>query len=175
MAVLPLIPMLMLLLPMPFSNPLQTISHQAFVVRWCEDRCGDVHQDSNPAVIHVAESLTAEEDGCYDSSPEVSGEIGGDGVSSEALDYGGVGEADSVGDGGWGDKGISGVKAGPDHDANEAVDEKFEQEQVAEVGLLWVGEAAEDAGSAAVEDCGAVLGNIGFFERLDLRPVHSHQ
>src|ERR1700744_3064970 len=48
------------------------------------------------------------------------------------------------------------IKTRPDHNANVAVDEELWEKQEPLVGLVGVGEGAEDAGHAAVEDGRAV-------------------
>jgi hypothetical protein len=140
----PLIPMFML--SMPLRNRVQTIPHQELTIRRREHCRGDIHQD-----------------GGHDPWAEVSGQIGGDGGIRETPGHIGVGEADGMWDRGGGYKWVSGIETGPDEDADESVDKEFNHDEVAEVSLVPVWEAAEDAGGPAVENRGAVLGDVGFF------------
>ena len=162
-----------LVLGVAFADLLQAVAHEEFVVGGGEDGGGDVDEDADPRVD--GEGALAEEDGGDDAGAEVTGEVGGDGVAGEAPDHDGVGDADGEGDGDGGDEGVGRVEAGPDDDADEAVDEELLEEEVALVGLVGVGEGAEDAGDAAVEGRRAVRLEVERFCRLDLRPVAAHQ
>ena len=118
---------------MPLANLTQTIPHQELVIARREQCRRHVDQDRDPAVVHVAESFAAEEDGRHDSRAEVTGEVSGDGDVGEAPDHGGVREADGEGGGGGGDEGIRGVETGPDYDADVRVYEELGEEEIAEV------------------------------------------
>ncbi|KAL9107398.1 MAG: hypothetical protein Q9227_007682 [Pyrenula ochraceoflavens] len=166
----------LLMIRVAFLDLLQAIADQELVVGRGEDGGGDVDQDRNPGVRVVkGEGFLAEEDGGHDAGAQVTREVCGDGVGGEAPDHDAVGETDGEGDADGGDEGVGGVEAGPDDDADEAVDEEFLEEEVALVGLVGVGEDAEDGGGAAVEDCGAVLGDVGVSKCGDLGPVGAHE
>lgn len=125
----PLLPILMHRMALP--NLTQTIPHQKLIVPRREQRRGHINQDRDPGVIHIGESLAAEEDGGHDPRSEVSGEVGGYGDVGEAPDHGSVCEADGEGSAGGGDEGVRGVETGPDYDADVGVDEEFDHEEVA--------------------------------------------
>ncbi len=118
---------------MPLPNLAQTIPHQKLIIPRREQRRRHIDQDRDPAIIHIAKRLAAEENRRHDPRAQVTGEVGGDGDVGEAPDHGGVGEADGKGGAGGGDEGVRGVEAGPDDDADVGVDEEFRQEEVAEV------------------------------------------
>ena len=127
---------------------------------WLEEReilpCGKdrgryVHQNTDPTVgVVVCESLTTEEDSGYDSGTQVPGGVGGDGVSGKAPDHSGVDQTNSKRYAGWSGEWICRVKAGPDNDGNERVDEELLEEDVALVRLVWVGVGAQYAGDTTV-------------------------
>ena len=125
----PVLPILMHSMPLP--NLTQTIPHQKLIIARCEQRRWHVHQNRNPAVIHVCETFLAEENGGDDTSAQVTSQVGGDGNVGEAPDHGAVGKADGEGSAGGGDEGIGGVETGPDYDADVGVDEEFGEEEVA--------------------------------------------
>ena len=162
-----------LVLGVALADLLQAVAHEELVVARSEDGGRDVDEDTDPRVGR--EGALAEEDGGDDAGAQVPGEIGGDGVAGEAPDHDGVGDADGEGDGDGGDEWIRRVEAGPDDDADEAVDEELLEEEEALIGLVGVGEGAEDAGDAAVEGRRAVGLEVERFGGLDLRPVAAHQ
>lgn len=131
MSLQPLLPLLMHRVAL--ADLAQAIPHQELVVARREERRGHVDQDGDPAVVHVAEGLAAEEDGGHDARAQVAGEVGGDGDVGEAPDHGGVREADGERGAGRGDERVRRVETGPDDDADVGVDEEFGQEEVAEV------------------------------------------
>ena len=129
---MPLQPLLPILMHrMPLANLTQTIPHQQLIIPRREQRRGHIDQDGDPAVIHIAEGLAAEEDGGDDPRAQITGEVGGDGDVGEAPDHGAVGEADGEGGAGGGDEGVRRVEAGPDDDTDVGVDEEFGEEEVA--------------------------------------------
>ena len=158
---------------MALANLPQTISHQQLIVACREYRRRYVHQNTNPRIGR--KGARAEEDGSYNARAEVTGEIGGDGVSCEAPDHNGVGDADGEWYGNGGDEGVCRVKARPDHDADEAVDEEFLEEEVTLVCLVGIWKRAEDARHAAVEGRRAVRLQVECLGGLDLGPVAAHQ
>lgn len=121
---------------MALPNRAQAVPHQELVVARREDGRRDVHQDGDPAVIQIGEGLPAEEDGGHDPSAQVSSEIGADGDAGETPDHGAVGEADGEGGADGRDEGVGRVEVGPDHDADEGVDEEFGEEEVTEVAVF---------------------------------------
>ncbi len=123
----------MLMHRMPLGNLPQTIPHQKFIVPGREDGGGDIDQDGDPAVVKISEGFAAEENGGHDPGAEIAGQVGADGDVGEAPDHGGVGEADGEGGAGGGDEGVGGVEVCPDDEADEAVDEEFGEEEVAEI------------------------------------------
>ena len=167
----PFLPIFML--RMTLANLLQAISHQQLIVARREDRCRHVHQNTNPRIR--GKGVGAEEDGSYDTRAEVTGEIGGDGVSCEAPDHDRVGDADSKGYRDRGDEGVCRVKARPDHDTDEAVDEEFLEEDIALVRLVGIWKGAEDARHAAVEGSRTERLQVECLCGLDLGPVAAHQ
>ena len=88
----------------------------------------------------ITKRLATVENGSDNPRAEVTREVGADGDVGESPDHDCVGEADGEGCAGGGDEGVGGVKDGPDHDADEGIDEEFDEEEVAEVGLVGVGE-----------------------------------
>ena len=158
---------------MALANLLQTISHQQLIVACREYRRLYVHQNTNPRIRR--KGVRAEEDGSYDARAEVTGEIGGDGVSCEAPDHDGVGNADGEGYRNGGDEGVCRVKARPNHDTDEAVDEEFLEEDVTLVRLVGIWKGTEDARHTAVEGRRAVRLQVECLGSLDLGPVAAHQ
>lgn len=125
----------MLMHRMPLGDLPQTISHQKNIVTGREDGGGDIKQDGDPAVVEIGEGFAAEEYGGHDPDAEIAGEVGADGDVGEAPDHGCVGEADGEGGAGGGDEGVGGVEVRPDDEADEAVDEEFSEEEVAQVSV----------------------------------------
>lgn len=131
---MPLQPFLPILMHrMPLANLTQAVPHQKLIIPRREQRRRHIDQDCDPAVIHIAERLAAEEDGRHDSRSEITGHVRGDGDVGEAPDHGSVCETDGEGSAGGRDEGIGRVETGPDYDADVGVDEEFGQEEVAEV------------------------------------------
>ena len=70
---------------------------------------------------------------------------------------------------------VGGVEASPENDTDVGVDEEFDEEEVAEVGLCRAWEGAEDAGGTAAEDCafaggdggGCILGDLDVVLAID--------
>ena len=119
----------------------------------CSKDCGRyVHQNTDPAVgVVECEGLTAEEDSGYDPGTQVPSSVGGDGISSKSPYHGGVDQTDSERYAGWSGKWICWVKARPDNDGNERVDEEFLEEEVALVCLVCVRVGAQYASDSTVE------------------------
>jgi len=73
------------------------------------------------------------------------------------------------------DEWVGGVEAGPEYDTDVGVDEEFDEEEVAEVGLCRAWERAEDAGGSAAEYCafaggdggGGILGDLDVVLAVD--------
>lgn len=122
-----------LVLRMALGDLTQTIPHQKLIVPRRKQRCGHIDQDRNPAIVHVGERFSTEEDGGHDARAQVSSEVRGDGDIGEAPDHGRVRQPDGQGDHARGDEGIGGVEAGPDDDADVGVDEELGQEEIAEI------------------------------------------
>lgn len=163
-------------LGVPTVYLLQAVPHEELVVARGEDGGGDVDEDADPGVAVVkGEGLLAEEDGGDHPRAQVPGQVRGDGVARETPDHGRVRDADRKGDRHGADERVGRVQARPDDDADVAVDEPLLHEQVTLVGLVRVGERAEDAGHAAVVHRGAVLTEVDFLGGRDLRPVATHQ
>ena len=118
---------------MSLPNLTQTIPHQKLIIPRREQRRRHIDQDSNPAVIHIAERLPAKEYSRHDPRSQITGEICRDGDVGEAPDHGGVCETDGKGSAGGRDEGVGGVETCPDYDADVGVDEEFGQEEEAEV------------------------------------------
>ena len=131
MSLQPFLPLFMHGMPLP--NLTQTIPQQELIVTRREERSRHIDQDCDPAVIHISECLPAKEDGCHNSRSKITGEVCRDGDVCEAPDHGGVCKTDGERGAGGRDKGVGGVQAGPDDEANVGVDEKFGQEEVAKV------------------------------------------
>ena len=129
MSMQPLLSVLMHRMPLP--NLTQAVPHQKLIVPRCEQGRRYVHQDRNPAVVHVRETFAAEENGGDDTSAQVTSQIGGDGDVGEAPDHGAVGETDGEGGSGGGNEGVGGIETGPDDDADVGIDEEFGEEEVA--------------------------------------------
>lgn len=129
----PLLPILMH--RMPLGDLPQTIPHQKLIVSGRENSGGDINQDGDPAVVEVSEGFAAEENGGHDPGAEIAGEVRADGDVGEAPDHGCVGEADGEGGAGGGDERVGWVEVRPDDEADEAINEEFSKEEVAEVSV----------------------------------------
>lgn len=69
----------MLMLRTTTSNLLQTVAHENLIVGSGKERSSDVHEDTNPRIILVAEDLATEEDGRDHAGTEVPCQVGRDG------------------------------------------------------------------------------------------------
>lgn len=95
----------------------------------------------------------------------------------DAPDHGCVDEANGERHAGGRDKGVGRVEAGPDDEADCAVDEELDEEEIAKVGLRRQRHGHEDAGGPAGVDGAATGGDARRGEGRDLLvvlPVH-HQ
>ena len=128
MSLQPFLPMLMHRMSLP--NIHQTIPHQKLIIPRCENRSRYIHQNRNPAIIHKRESFPAEENGRNNTRAEITGKVGADTDVCETPDHVCVCKTDDEGSAGGGYKGICWVKTGPDNDANEGVDEEFDEEEI---------------------------------------------
>lgn len=118
---------------MAFADLGKTVSHQEFVVSSGEQRSGNIDEDRNPRVIHVAEGFAAKENGCNDSGAQVTSEIGRDRDVGETPNHGTVCKTYGEGSRLRAHEGICRVQAGPDDDANIAVDEELNKEEIAKI------------------------------------------
>nr|POE93576.1 hypothetical protein CFP56_19588 [Quercus suber] len=146
------------------------IAHEHLVVARGEQGGGHVDEDGDPGVVMVGEDLAAVEDGGHEAGAEVTREVRRDGDVGEAPHHGGVREADDEGGGGGGDEGVGRVESGPDDDADVGVGEPFDQEEVAQVGLVGKREGNQDAGGRCIEGAAHAGG-----ERAELFVVHAHE
>lgn len=162
-----------LMLGMPLANLLQAIPHQQLVIGSRKNRCGHVNEDTDLA-IH-GEGVLPEKDGGCNARTEATSQVGADAVAGEAPHHDGVGNADGEGDRDGGDERVGGVEAGPDDNANEAVQKEFLEEEVALVRLIGIREGAEDAGDAAVERSCTVRLQVEGLGSLNLGPVAAHE
>ena len=100
----------------PFVKQLNRITQEKLIKSSGEKRCRDVDQDTDPAVRFVGEGLAAVEDGCYESSTEVTSHVGGNSDVGEAPDHDPVAYTDDDGHGGGCYKGVGWIDAGPDYE-----------------------------------------------------------
>ena len=159
----------------PAPDLLQAVPHQELVVARREEGRGDVDQDGDPRVVVVAEDLAAEEDGRHDASPQVTREVRADRVAAEAPDHVAVREADGVRHALGGDERVSRVETGPYHQTDEAVDEEFDEEEVAFVRLVRGRNRHQRRGRTGVADETPAGSNRRFFPLRDLDVVLAHE
>lgn len=164
------------MLGMAGMDLLQAVPHEELVVSGCEDGGGHVDQDGNPGItVEIREGLLTEEDGGHDTRTQIPGQVGGNGVASEAPDHNRVGDANSKWHRDGADKGVCRVQARPDDDADVAVDKEFLEEEISLVGLGGVGKWTEDTGHATVVHRSTMGLDVESLGRLDFRPVAGHQ
>ena len=126
-----LIPMFMY--GMTFTDLTQAITHQEFVVTRSKKSCWDVDQDCDPAVIHVAEGLSSEEDSGDNSCTKVTRQIRRDGDICKSPYHSGIGKTDSEGCRLSRDERIGRVKRRPDDKTDVGIYEEFREEEISKI------------------------------------------
>ena len=156
-------------------DDVQTVSHEELVIR-CREQCSrDVDQDRDPAVVLVAEGFSTVEDGCDNAGAEVTSQVRADRDVGEAPDHESVSEADDEWSTGGSNEGVGGIESSPDDDADVAVHEPLDEEEVAQVVLRGTRERAEHTRRTTIVDIAKSSSHRGFGEGGKLLPVHSHE